>query len=52
MVTTEDIRRVRVFAGLEGIVCERLSRAAADISLSAGATMARYSRFSTDESRR
>jgi thioredoxin reductase (NADPH) len=36
MVTAEDIRRIRVFEGLEGAACERLSRAAADISLSAG----------------
>jgi thioredoxin reductase (NADPH) len=36
MVTAEDIRKVRVFAGLQGGACERLSRAAADISLDAG----------------
>ena len=36
MVTAEDIRRVRVFADLESPACERLSRAAADISLAAG----------------
>lgn len=36
MVTAEDIRKIRVFEGLQGAACERLSRAAADISLSAG----------------
>jgi thioredoxin reductase (NADPH) len=36
MVTAQDIRKVRVFAGLQGGACERLSRAAADISLAAG----------------
>ena len=36
MVTGEDIRRVHVFAALEGAACERLSRAAADITLAAG----------------
>ena len=36
MVTGEDIRRVPVFADLESPACERLSRAAADISLAAG----------------
>ncbi len=36
MVTADDIRRVRIFAGLEGAACGRLSRAAADISLVAG----------------
>ena len=36
MVTADDIRRVRVFADLESPACERLSRAAADISLAPG----------------
>jgi thioredoxin reductase (NADPH) len=36
VVTGEDIRRVPVFADLESPACERLSRAAADISLAAG----------------
>jgi thioredoxin reductase (NADPH) len=36
MVTADDIRRVGVFAGLESPACERLSRAAADISLVQG----------------
>ncbi len=36
MVTAQDIRKVRVFAGLQGGACERLSRAAADIRLAAG----------------
>jgi thioredoxin reductase (NADPH) len=36
MVTGDDIRRIPVFAGLEPRVCERLSRAAADISLATG----------------
>jgi thioredoxin reductase (NADPH) len=36
MVTADDIRQVPVFAGLERTVCERLSRASADISLTAG----------------
>jgi thioredoxin reductase (NADPH) len=36
MVTAEDVRRVRIFADLERPACERLSRAAADISLAAG----------------
>src|SRR6266516_6087062 len=36
MVTGDDIRRIPVFAGLEAGICERLSRAAADISLARG----------------
>src|SRR4051794_37846051 len=36
MVTTEEIRLVPLFAGLDDAQCERLSRAAADISLAAG----------------
>jgi thioredoxin reductase (NADPH) len=36
MVTADDIRRVAVFAGLEPSACERLSQAAADISLVPG----------------
>src|SRR3954466_7433451 len=36
MVTTEEIRLVPLFAGLDDDQCERLSRAAADIRLSAG----------------
>src|SRR5438876_11592693 len=36
MVTADDVRRVRVFADLGGPACERLSRAAADISLLPG----------------
>jgi len=36
MVTADDIRRVRVFSGLESGPCGRLSRAAADISLTGG----------------
>src|SRR4051794_22904709 len=36
MVTAEDIRKIRLFEGLGGMACERLSRAAADISLGAG----------------
>jgi thioredoxin reductase (NADPH) len=36
MVTADDIRRVPVFADLEAPACQRLSRAAADISLAAG----------------
>jgi thioredoxin reductase (NADPH) len=36
VVTADDIRRVQVFAGLESPACERLSRAAADISLAPG----------------
>jgi thioredoxin reductase (NADPH) len=36
MVTADDIRKVHVFAGLEGAACERLSRVAADISLTPG----------------
>jgi thioredoxin reductase (NADPH) len=36
MVTGDDIRLIPVFAGLEPRVCERLSRAAADISLASG----------------
>jgi thioredoxin reductase (NADPH) len=36
MLTAEDIRRVAIFSELERPACERLSRAAADISLAAG----------------
>jgi thioredoxin reductase (NADPH) len=36
MVTADDIRRVRIFADLDHRACERLSRAAADVSLAAG----------------
>ena len=36
MVTADDVRRVRIFADLDGPACERLSRVAADISLAAG----------------
>jgi thioredoxin reductase (NADPH) len=36
MVTADDVRRVPVFADLDRPPCERLSRAAADISLAAG----------------
>jgi thioredoxin reductase (NADPH) len=36
VVTADDIRRVPVFAGIESPACERLSRAAADITLAAG----------------
>jgi acetyl-CoA carboxylase alpha subunit len=36
VLTADDIRRVRIFADLEGPACERLSRAAADISLTTG----------------
>ena len=36
MVTADDIRRVGIFAELDRAACERLSRAAADISLAAG----------------
>jgi thioredoxin reductase (NADPH) len=36
MVTADDIRRVPVFADLEAPACQRMSRAAADISLAAG----------------
>src|SRR5438034_3373766 len=36
MLTADDVRRVRVFAGLDAAACEGLSRAAADISLAAG----------------
>jgi thioredoxin reductase (NADPH) len=36
MVTADDVRRVRIFEELDGPACERLSRAAADISLAAG----------------
>src|ERR671938_1328656 len=36
MVTADDVRRVRIFAGLDRAACERLSRAAADIGLAAG----------------
>src|SRR5215212_11808214 len=36
MLTADDIRRVELFGELEGAACERLSRAAADITLTAG----------------
>jgi thioredoxin reductase (NADPH) len=36
VLTADDIRRVRIFADLERPACERLSRAAADISLTTG----------------
>jgi len=36
MVTADDIRRVDIFADLDRQACERLSRAAADISLATG----------------
>jgi thioredoxin reductase (NADPH) len=36
MVTGDDVRRVRLFADLAHPACERLSRAAADVSLAAG----------------
>src|SRR5215207_780609 len=36
MVTADDVRRIRIFADLDHPACERLSRAAADVSLSAG----------------
>src|ERR671926_316987 len=36
MVTADDVRRVSIFTDLERPACERLSRAAADISLAAG----------------
>src|SRR5919202_5297894 len=36
MLTADDIRRVGIFAELDSAACERLSRAAADISLAAG----------------
>src|SRR3954454_20531013 len=36
MVTTEEIRLVPLFAGLDDAQCERLARAAADIRLSGG----------------
>jgi thioredoxin reductase (NADPH) len=36
MVTANDIRRIRIFTELDRAACERLSRAAADISLAAG----------------
>src|SRR5437764_7563199 len=36
MVTADDVRRVRIFEELDGPACERLSRAAADLSLAAG----------------
>jgi thioredoxin reductase (NADPH) len=36
MVTADDVRRVGIFSDLDRPACERLSRAAADISLAAG----------------
>ena len=36
MVTADDVRRVGIFSELDRPACERLSRAAADISLAAG----------------
>ncbi len=36
MVTAEDVRRVHIFSDLDRLACERLSRAAADISLATG----------------
>jgi thioredoxin reductase (NADPH) len=36
MVTADDVRRVGIFSALDWPACERLSRAAADISLAAG----------------
>jgi thioredoxin reductase (NADPH) len=36
MVTADEIRQVTVFAGLDPVACDRLSRAAADISLMPG----------------
>jgi thioredoxin reductase (NADPH) len=36
MVTADDVRRVGIFSDLDRAACERLSRAAADISLAAG----------------
>jgi thioredoxin reductase (NADPH) len=36
MVTADDVRRVPIFADLDRPACERLSRAAADITLAAG----------------
>ena len=36
MVTTEEIARIKLFAGLDEAQRERLSRAAADISLAPG----------------
>ena len=36
MVTADEVRTVTVFAGLDGIACERLARAAADINLVPG----------------
>src|SRR5213082_746787 len=36
MVTTDDVRRVGIFADLDRPACERLSRAAADIALAPG----------------
>ncbi|MFL5919862.1 MAG: FAD-dependent oxidoreductase [Gaiellaceae bacterium] len=36
MVTADDVRRIRIFTDLDQRACERLSRAAADVSLSAG----------------
>src|ERR671938_808435 len=46
MVTADDVRRVRIFTQLEQPACERLSRAAADISLAAG----EYAAHEGDES--
>jgi thioredoxin reductase (NADPH) len=36
MLTADDVRRIRIFADLDQPACERLARAAADISLAAG----------------
>src|SRR5215218_1007153 len=36
MVTADDVRRVRIFTDLDQRACERLARAAADVSLAAG----------------
>jgi thioredoxin reductase (NADPH) len=36
MVTADDVRGIRIFAGLDHAACEQLSRAAADISLAPG----------------
>jgi thioredoxin reductase (NADPH) len=36
MVTADDVRRIRIFTDLDRPACERLARAAADISLAAG----------------
>ena len=36
MVTAEEVRCAHVFTELDGQACERLSRAAADITLAAG----------------